>query len=92
MYPNQQPQGFIYELTTYCCNKFYSKNIFFLNKKFRISLNFAIFPSDRLPSYHHISIKMCDKIVTPPFHFDHLPTQVPKSAHCAPDSESEKNI
>ena len=33
---------------------------------------------------------MCDKIVTPSFHFDHLPTQMPKSAHCAPDSESEK--
>ena len=22
---------------------------------------------------------MCEKIITPPFHFDHLPTQVPKS-------------
>ena len=34
----------------------------------------------------------CDKVVTPPFHFDYLPTQVPKSPHCLQDSESaEKN-
>ena len=34
--------------------------------------------------------KMCDRIVTPPFHFDHLPTQVPKSPHCSQNSESSK--
>ena len=33
---------------------------------------------------------MCDKIVTLPFHFDHLPTQVPKSPQRSQDSESEK--
>ena len=34
--------------------------------------------------------KMCEQIVTPPFHFDHLPTQVPKSPHHSKDSESAK--
>ena len=29
-----------------------------------------------LPSYHHISMTNVWKTVTPPFHFDHLPTQV----------------
>ena len=43
-----------------------------------------------LSSYHHISMKMCDKIVTPLFHFDHIPTQVPKSLHRPQDSETEK--
>jgi len=33
---------------------------------------------------------MCEKIVTPPFHFDHLTTQVAKSPHCSQDSESAK--
>ena len=34
--------------------------------------------------------KMCDKIVTPPFHFDRLPTEVTKSLHRSQDSESEE--
>ena len=34
--------------------------------------------------------KMCDKIVTPPFQLDHLPTQMPKSPHFSQDSESAK--
>ena len=32
------------------------------------------------------------KIVTPPFHFDHLPTQVPTSPYWLQDSESAKKI
>ena len=32
--------------------------------------------------------KMCEKIVTPPFHFDHLPTQVPKSPYWLQGFES----
>ena len=32
---------------------------------------------------------MCEQIITP-FHFDHLPTQVPKSQHGSQDSESAK--
>ena len=35
---------------------------------------------------------ICDKVVTPPFHFDYLPNQVPKSTHCSQDSESAKKI
>ena len=30
--------------------------------------------------------KMCEQIVTPPFHFNNLPTQVPKSPHRSQDS------
>ena len=33
---------------------------------------------------------MCEKIVIPPFHFDHLPN--PKSPHCSQDSESAKYL
>ena len=44
-----------------------------------------------LPSYHTISMKMCDKIVTQPFHFDHIPTQVPKYPHHSQNWESAKN-
>ena len=36
--------------------------------------------------------KMCDKFFTPPFHFDYLLTQVPKSSHRSQYSESAKNI
>ena len=32
---------------------------------------------------------MCE-LVIPLFHFDHLPTQVPKSPHCSQDKESAK--
>ena len=42
----------------------------------------------RLSSYQNISKKMCEKNITPPFHFDHLPTQVPKSLYRLKDSES----
>ena len=34
--------------------------------------------------------KCVKKIVTPPFHFDHLQTQVPKSLHRSQNSESAK--
>ena len=42
---------------------------------------------------HHILTKalvckMCEKIITPPFHFDHLPTQVPKSPYWLQGLES----
>ena len=37
-----------------------------------------------------LALKMYEQIVTPPFHFDHLPTQVPKYPHCSQDSESAK--
>ena len=33
---------------------------------------------------------MCEQILNPLFHFDHLPTQVPKSLHCLQDSESAR--
>ena len=32
--------------------------------------------------------KKCEQIIAPPFHFYHLPTQVPKSSYCLKDSES----
>ena len=31
---------------------------------------------------------MCEKSITPPFHFDHLPTQVPWAPYNLKDSES----
>ena len=43
-----------------------------------------------LPSYHHISIKNVWKNITPPFYFDHLPTQLPKYLHYSQNSESAK--
>ena len=42
----------------------------------------------RLPSYKHISKLNLWKIITPPFQFDHLPTQVPKPSYHFKDSES----
>ena len=41
-----------------------------------------------LSSYHHISKKIVWKYYTPPFQFDHLPTQVSKSPYRLKVSES----
>ena len=35
---------------------------------------------------------MCEQIVTTPFHFDHLPTQGPKSLRCSQALESSKYL
>ena len=46
----------------------------------RITLYSILYTLGRLSSYQHIK-KICEKIITPPFHFGHLPTQVPKSPY-----------
>ena len=46
------------------------------------------FVQEGFPVITTLAWKMCDKTVTPPFHFDHLPAQVPKSPHRSQDSES----
>ena len=58
----------------------------FLYKKFSSWLN--IQNIRRFPGYHHISIKMCEIMVTPPFQFDPLPSPVPISPHWLQGLES----
>ena len=40
------------------------------------------------PAISTLVRQMCEKIYTPPFHFDHLPTQVPKSPYWLQGLES----
>ena len=40
------------------------------------------------PAFSPLGRKMYEQITTPPFHFDNLPTQVPKPLYCLQDSES----
>ena len=42
------------------------------------------------PAISTLARKMCKQIITPPFHFDHLPTQVPKSQYLLEGLESPK--
>ena len=56
------------------------------------NISFAHFVSDRFScSRIYIGSMLKEPIVAPPFHFDHLPTQVPKSPHCSQYSESARN-
>ena len=45
-------------------------------------------PYEGFPAISTLVRKICEQIITPPFHFDPLPTQVPKPQYRLRDSES----